>query len=319
MLGANEYSYRLACGLGNPLKQHKPLDLFAFMEKCASLGLDGVQVSERQLQTLDQIFLSEIKGKAADLGLHIEVSAASIGDPQIERYLQVASFFGGNVLRSSVGFRLRETILKTRDDWHKFRERMMEDARKVATLAKKYGLKVAIENHFDLTAEELLKVVETDPDSLGVCLDTANSFAVVQEPKETASLLAKYVISSHLKDFLVLETPLGYTLYNVPFGEGHVDLQYVVNAVRQYNPGVMYSIEMVSGRTFPISSLEESFYSGYDERDALDLVKVLRLVRDHPKKPSSFIPLETFTDDNLAYEEANMKSCVKYAREVLKL
>jgi sugar phosphate isomerase/epimerase len=327
MIGANVYSYGLACGLpwlghDKHLKNHKPLDVFAFMEKCRSVGLDGVQLQDNQLESHDKEFLDRVGQRAEELQLSLEIShSGSLNDQDISNTVRIANALGCKVMRTCIGMRLRETTIRTRDAWYNFRDLTIENARKLAELAEKFDIKIAIENHFgDVTAQELLEVIEVDTKHLGVCLDTANSFSVAQDPNETARILSKHVISSHLKDFLAVETPSGCTVYNVPLGQGQVDLPYIIREVQRYNPKVMFTIEMVSGRSFEIPFLEESFYSGFDQRDAVDLVKVLRLIRDNPKKlPASFLSLSEFSDDQLEYENSNVKECINYARDVLKL
>jgi sugar phosphate isomerase/epimerase len=286
------------------------------------VGLDGIQVQDNQLESFEKKYLDTVKQKAQDLQLSLEFShSGSLNDQSIDNTVRVASVLGCKIMRTAIGIKLRETTIRTREEWHKFRDLTIENAQKLAKLGREYGIRVAIENHLgDVTAQELIEVVEQDNKQLGVCLDTANSFSVVQTPSETARILAKYVISSHLKDFLAVETSTGCSLYNVPLGLGHVDLPYAVRAVQQYNPNVMYTIEMVSGRIFDIPFLEESFYSGFEEREAVDVVKILRLIRDNPKKaPSSFIPLSEFSDEQLDYENSNVKECIEYARSTLKL
>src|SRR5579872_7145330 len=327
MIGANVYSYGLASGspwLGHDkhLKRNRPLDVFQFMEKCKAAGVDGIQLQDNQLESFEKKYLENVRQKADQLRLYLEFSHfGSLNDESISESVRLASLLNCKIMRTASGMRLRETTIRTRDAWNKYRELTIKNAQKLAGLGNEYGVKIAIENHFgDVTAEELIEVVEQDNKHLGVCLDTANSFSVVQDPVETARTLAKYVISSHLKDFLAVETSTGCSVYNVPLGLGHVDLLAAVRAVQQYNTNVLYTIEMVSGRIFDIPFLEPGFYSGYEERDAVDVVKILRLIRDNPKKiPDTFVPLSEFTDDQLEYEDANLRACIAYARTALGL
>jgi 3-oxoisoapionate decarboxylase len=321
------YSYGLACGLpwlghDKHLKKHKPLDLFQFMEKCKTAGLDGIQLQDNQLESFERDYLDKVRRAGDDLQLNLELShSGSLNDESIGKSVEVASLLNCKIMRTAIGMQLREKSIKTRDAWHKFRELTIKNAQRLAKLGEEYDIKIAIENHFgDVTAAELVEVVEQDNKHLGVCLDTANSFSVAQDPVETAKILGKYVISSHLKDVLAVETSTGCSVYNVPLGRGHVDLPAIVRAVRENNPDILYTIEMVSGRIFEIPFLEPGFYSGFEERDAVDVVKILRLIRDNPKKvPATFLPLSEFTDDQLEYEESNVKECIEYARSELRL
>ncbi len=79
--------------------------------------------------------------------------------------------------------------------------RTVEPLRAAATAAAIEGVALAIENHGDLTAAQLLDLIEAvgDP-ALGVCFDTANALRVGDDTLEALRLLAPRVRMVHLKD-----------------------------------------------------------------------------------------------------------------------
>ena len=87
-------------------------------------------------------------------------------------------------------------------------------------------LPLAIENHKDWTAEELAALMkERSSEYLGVCLDTGNNIALLDDPMDTIETLAPYALSTHFKDMAVEPYADGFLLSEVPLGEGIVDLK----------------------------------------------------------------------------------------------
>lgn len=99
-----------------------------------------------------------------------------------------------------------------------------------AARAGELGLVLALENHGDLRAAELLDVVERVDAGLGVCFDTANALRVGDDPVEAAGLLAPLVRMVHLKDVEPLERvadPVAGPC-SVPYGTGVIDVDGVL-------------------------------------------------------------------------------------------
>ena len=96
-------------------------------------------------------------------------------------------------------------------------------------LLGKYGGRVvlAIENHKDFRTSERRTVAlleRLDSPNIGVCLDTGNSIALLEDPMETVEALAPWAFSTHLKDMAVEEYEDGFLLAEVPLGKGFLDL-----------------------------------------------------------------------------------------------
>ena len=80
-------------------------------------------------------------------------------------------------------------------------DRTVAALRVAAGAARAHGLRLAIENHGDISATDLLGIVErVDDDCVGVCFDTANALRVGDEVVAAAELLAAHVTIVHLKD-----------------------------------------------------------------------------------------------------------------------
>src|SRR5229473_2360936 len=106
---------------------------------------------------------------------------------------------------------------------------------------------LAIENHKDWTAQELAALMkDKSSEYLGVCLDTGNNIALLDNPMETIETLAPYALSTHFKDMAVELYADGFLLSEVPLGEGIVDLKRAVAAVHNARPKTRFTLEMIT-------------------------------------------------------------------------
>ena len=93
-------------------------------------------------------------------------------------------------------------------------------------ILKQNRIKMAVENHEEETADELISVVEAvDSPWVGVHLDIGNGMMVWEDPITTCRKLAPYTYSTHFKDHSVVmhqDTPV---VCGVPLTEGSIDLE----------------------------------------------------------------------------------------------
>lgn len=79
--------------------------------------------------------------------------------------------------------------------------RTLEPLALAGEAARAAGVRLAIENHGEITADELLLILErSGDDALGVCFDTANALRVGDDVVAAARALAPRVAMVHLKD-----------------------------------------------------------------------------------------------------------------------
>jgi len=99
------------------------------------------------------------------------------------------------------------------------------------------GLRYALENHQDYTAEELVAAFEkTGSPDIGIFLDTGNSIALLEDPLHTARLLAPYTFGLHLKEYAVLPAEGGFQMLGVPLGAGVIDNAAILKIIASDAP-----------------------------------------------------------------------------------
>ena len=72
--------------------------------------------------------------------------------------------------------------------------------REACDRARDHDLRLALENHGDLTAEQIEQLLEEVGDDLRVCFDTANALRVGDDVASAARRLAPAIEILHLKD-----------------------------------------------------------------------------------------------------------------------
>ncbi|MFA0772782.1 MAG: hypothetical protein KEFWMYNX_000792 [Candidatus Fervidibacter sp.] len=120
-------------------------------------------------------------------------------------------------------------------DWQAHLRRCAERLRQLVPMLERFAIPLAVENHQDATAEELVWLCEqSGTEFVGVCLDTGNPLAVLQDPTKFAQTVAPFVCDVHLKDYRLLRAPQGFYLQRCPLGKGVVDFEAVLRALTNH-------------------------------------------------------------------------------------
>lgn len=158
------------------------------------------------------------------------------------RHIGVAATLGAGVMRICCGGR------RTRPpSWPAHRDALMPLLCGCLGPARDHGVVLAIENHIDFFADELVELVETiDSPWLGVCLDTANNLRMLEDPQEAARKLAPFARATHVKDVTARGgDPRSFAFWpSVPLGTGVVDLPAVLGHLRAAGYGGLLALEI---------------------------------------------------------------------------
>ena len=90
---------------------------------------------------------------------------------------------------------------------------------------------LAIENHDRFSSVSLEKIIlETDPNLIGICIDTANSIGAGEGINEVLQTLGPYTVNLHLKDFMIkrVSHKMGFIVEGVAAGDGILDIPFIV-------------------------------------------------------------------------------------------
>jgi len=243
-LGLDSYSFHLRLGRHGDFAPQEPADLGWFIEKTAELGFDGVQLDPAHIESTDEGYLGATRNLLQKHGLYVEFGSAGVDPIRLIRDLKAASFLGAPILRTFVGYDPRLPKAE--------RERLLAQAqqnlRQVASYAQRYGVRIAVENHADVSVKELKELIGmVDSPWVGVLLDTANNLAFGEDSLYAARELAPYTLATHLKDSPVTAGLAPQEVSSVPLGRGGVPLREIVRILQEEAGLERFTIECVTG------------------------------------------------------------------------
>ncbi|MHC4368822.1 MAG: sugar phosphate isomerase/epimerase family protein, partial [Planctomycetota bacterium] len=271
----------------------------------------------------DKNYAGEVRRKAETYGMFVE---GSVSLPRqrsdVERFealLQTAKKAGAQVIRIAIGGRRYEQF-STIDQFEDFAARSRRSLQLAEPIAARQHMRLAIENHKDWRIDQMLDMLKRlGSEHIGVCVDTGNSFALLEDPMKVVEAYAPVSFSVHLKDMAVAEYEDGFLLADVPLGKGVLDLPKMVEMLRKANPDIKFSLEMATRDALKVPCLTDKYWATFAEVPGSDLARALRYVRANASPESmpkvSHLPLNELVE----LEEDNIKQSLAFAKEHLNL
>jgi len=299
----------------------RPHDTYEFLEYCHSLGAGGIQAS---LASLDPEYLKKLRSRAEQLGMYIEVMAAlprQDDTSAFESTVRAAKAAGALCVRCAALGGRRYEDFSDLHDWQSFVTQSLAAIDRALAVATREQLPLAIENHKDWTADELAGLMkQKSSEYLGVCLDTGNNIALLDDPTGAIEALAPYALSTHCKDMAVEPYAAGFLLSEVPLGEGIIDLRRAVSAVRTARPKTRFTLEMITRNPLQVPCLMDKYWVTFPERSGRYLARTLRMVHQATTRLQHLPTVDHESRAGLLQlEEENIKQCLYYARTQLGL
>jgi sugar phosphate isomerase/epimerase len=173
------------------------------------------------------------------------------------------------------------------------------------------GLKMAIENHAgDMQARELKRLVEAaGPEFVGVCLDSGNPVWTIEDPHLTLETLAPYVLTSHMRDSALWNTPEGAAVRWTRMGDGNMGMESYLRSYVEKCPGRAVSLEVIVSPRPRISNYHDpQFWDAYPATPAREFARFLSLCdKGHPVIDPAADPAATPAARQLADVEASIR------------
>jgi len=159
----------------------------------------------------------EAQRVAADLGVEIQLGCKALQPDIVEQYIRLAQELSCHQLR----------IVMEDPEHHEpaTRENVVRLVADIVPKIQRAGMRLAIENHFDISSTLLVEVASPYPaDLVGFCVDTANSLRSFEPTSEVLRLLGGRAYCYHLKDYRVVGGMISFSVVGAPLGEGDLDL-----------------------------------------------------------------------------------------------
>ena len=253
-VGVDSYSYHRLFGEIYP-NQADPGRRWEFqqsIDEAVRLGADGLSLETCFMPRFNEDYLKVLKQKLDASGLErmvawghpdgLEGGRNRDAAREMEGHLATAQSLGATVMRI-VG-----SSLMFRDEPHGPQiERIADILKHSVKRAEDAGIRLAIENHIDFTADEILQILDrVDSPVLGVNFDTGNTLRVFEDPVEAARKLAPYTYATHIKDIRpATGSPRDWTFWaSAPAGGGIIDMPGVVGALADGGYDGMLCVEI---------------------------------------------------------------------------
>ena len=298
-----------------------------YLDYCAKWGIQVVHFSEvRFLGNLEEENLKQVRAHAEKLGIEVEIGMLSIcptstlfnksqgtAEEQIARMAGAARTVGSHIVRCVMGSAADRTGAIPLEAHIENTARVLRNVRARVVDA---GLKVAIENHAgDLQAREVKMLIEAaGTDFVGSCLDSGNPLWTIEDPHLTLETLAPYVLTSHVRDTAVWNTPQGAAVAWTRMGEGNIGMEDYIREYAAKCPGHTLSLEViVTGPRF-YNYRDPKFWDAYRKTPAWEFARFLALAEKGTPREA---PPRVSGEAAVARELEDVEASIRWTRAFL--
>ena len=293
---------------------------FQQMDFAAKWKVKVVHFSEiRFLGNLEPDNLRKVRARADELGLDLEIGMRSIcptsamfdkaqgtAEEQLGRMVDAAKIVRSPIVRAVLGSGADRS-----GGIEKHIDSMVAVLKNARSKVMDAGVKVAIENHAgDMQARELKMLVEAaGPEFVGVCIDSGNPVWTIEDPHLTLETLAPYVLTSHMRDSALWNTPEGAAVRWTRMGDGNMGMEDYIRTYIDKCPGKAVSLEViVSGNPRMFNYRDPKFWELYKATPAWEFSRFLALCdKGKPTPAAPPDPATTPQARNLADVEASVQ------------
>ena len=248
-LGLHTYTLHL-WGLGeNYAKEYSPrpkaMTLMQLMDNAVEWGLDGLHITGCDLESKDEQRLLEVREAMQAHSLYVEYnfSLNSEFDPRINDSIadgiKIAAALGGDIAKVSLDVRRPRPLYGScfHPQVMKQLVAIYEEIMAALPLLEETGVKLAVENHTDTFADEVIWLIkQINHPLVGACVDTVNSMCVLEDPMSAVEKLAPYAIVNHFCDHKLDRDEFGLRFHGVALGDGDIDCVKVYNTILAVSP-----------------------------------------------------------------------------------
>lgn len=223
----------------------KEMTLMQLMDKAVEWGLDGLHITGCDLESKDEKRLKEVRTAAEERGLYLEYnfSLNEEFDPRLTDSIQdgirIAERLGADIGKISLDIRRPRPLYGS--CFHPAVMRQLcdvyDEVKAALPLLEKTGIKLALENHTETYADEILWLIDKINHPLvGACVDTVNSMGVLEDPVSAVEKLAPYAFANHFCDHKLDRDQFGIRFHGVALGDGDIDCVRVYNTIKKLSP-----------------------------------------------------------------------------------
>jgi 3-oxoisoapionate decarboxylase len=323
-MGVVIHSYMIRQAADRALPADRRIDNpWVFLDHARTIGAVGVQVG---IGIRSEAEANRLRDEVASRAMYLEGTIrlprdeADVG--RFEKELVTAKQAGAEIVRTVMMEGRRYETFHDDATFRRAGELAVHRLALASPVAARRKMWLAVENHKDWRVDELLAILKrVGGDAVGVCLDTGNSIALLEDPMHVVDALAPVTLTTHFKDMDVELQKTGFGLSEVPLGQGFLDLKRMVQLLRAARPSIRFNLEMITRNPLSIPCLTEDYWSTFATVSGRDLAQSLRRARERGEARKE--PLAQVTqlpkEDQIRVEEANVRESLAFARMSLGL
>lgn len=198
------------------------------LDRVSAMGLAALQINingprHRALTGTTTEHFQRVGERAKEMGIVLEVASGGTDPSKMRMVLELARQLGAEVVRTTVNEPGSEAVIA----------KAAAAFGQVAPEFEDVGIALAIENHEDLTAAQVVELIERiGSPAVGAVYDSGNSIPFYQDPVAEARLLAPYVRTTHIKDHALVRRGDAVWSVGTPFGMGRIPLGEIVDVLK---------------------------------------------------------------------------------------
>lgn len=255
-IALDSYFYHRHFGEAYPDIETEPknkLDFWQCIHEAISFGIDGISIESFMLPNPNDNDICKLNN-ILDTH-HIELvwawgHPAGFGNGQhpeafddFKKHVIIVKKLGAKVMRICAGGR------KTRPQcsWKDHKNALLPILKQAAAFAEQHELILAVENHVDLYADEIVDLVKSiDSHYFGICLDTANNLRMLEDPWLAIQKMAPYAKATHIKDITAYQgNPKSFSFWpSVISGQCIIPLDQTFQLLNQLNYQGLLALEI---------------------------------------------------------------------------
>jgi 3-oxoisoapionate decarboxylase len=171
----------------------------------------------------------EARRVAADLGVELQLGCKTLKPDVVDQFIRLAGELSCD--------QLRIVTEEPDENLHGTRENVSRLLETIVPRMQQAGLRLAIENHFDISSTLLVELASPYPANVvGFCVDTANSLRSFEPTREVLALLKDRAFCYHLKDYRVAGSMISFSVLGTPLGQGDLDLDGCLRTIFERQP-----------------------------------------------------------------------------------
>ncbi len=224
-----------------------------FLRRAIELGVDGVSLETCFFESTDESYLKKLKALIDQGNFEVVVAwghpeGLEYGESKAAVEEMLGHFKTCEILGASVLRICGSRPGPPQEPHQPLMDRIAQVMKEQIKKAEDKGIKLAMENHYDFTCDEMLNIFEqVGSDYFGMTYDTGNALRIGDEPVKAVKKMAKYIFATHTKDIVPVygADPQDWDFFSsVPVGDGIIDMPALVKTLIGEGYDGLFAIEL---------------------------------------------------------------------------